>query len=186
MISGNQLSVVYLGGFMIRSLALLLALFSATSFTKNHPNAQFPGGNYLGEGKYMISNGATGTYASFADLDGDEWKLSYVRNGKPLLYSVYLEFGQLGFFDASISETDSNGEGVTHYGQGYCGSKQCHLSFDLGERYIEETITLSPATNQIYRLGSLSYTDENGDEQTVAWEELMFRIDSDEDEKKGR
>lgn len=171
---------------MIRFFGFMVMLFSVASFAKT-PVVQFPGGHFLGEGKYKISNGVTGTYASFADLDGTEWQLSYVRHGKPMLYNVSLAFDELGlgFFDATISETDGDGNITLHFGEGYCGSEQCHLEFDLQDgRYIEETITLLPAENRIKRLGSLKFADENGDEHTVAWQELMVRIDAGDEKKR--
>src|SRR5580704_3514455 len=127
---------------MIRSVLLGFLFLSSATFAQN-PYMKFPGGYYLGEGKYKISNGATGTYASFIDIGSDIWVVSYVRHGQPLMYSLEVEFDDLGFFDAII--TDHGPDGMSeedHFGGGYCGTKQCHLSFDLGDRYIEETITL--------------------------------------------
>lgn len=162
---------------MVRSILLGVLFLSATGFARQ-PIMQFPGGYYLGEGSYTISNGASGTYASFIDLNDEEWVVSYVRHGKPLMYTISVAFDDLGFFDAEIIDygSDDATEGYSYLGTGYCGSKQCHLSFDLGDRYIEETITLMTNENRIMRLGSLSYFDEYGDEQTVAYEELMVRI----------
>jgi hypothetical protein len=132
------------------------------------PKMQFPEGNYLGEGKYMVSNGAVGNYASFLDLNSSEWRLHYLRHGQPYLYTVSLEFFTLGFFDAYINKIDDQDFVETHF------------YFDLGDRYIEETIMLIPEKNKIERLGSLRYFDENDEEQTVAWNEVLMRIDNDD------
>lgn len=164
-----------LGAIMMRTLSILTLFFSLCGFASTSETL-FPSGQYLGEGKYTISNGTQGTYASFADLEGEEWQLSYLRHGQPLLYSVDLEFKDFGFFDAFISENNSDGEQMVHPGEGYCGSRQCHLSFDLDDRYIEETITLYPEENRIIRLGSLSYFDDNDNQQIVFWQENMVRI----------
>lgn len=168
---------------MIRACAIMLMVLAQAGYSDN-PIIEFPGGIFLGEGQYTISNGMKGTYASHIDLEGDEWKLAYVRNGKPLIYNVYVSFNDLGFFDASISEQDSDGSYNSYFGGGYCGRKQCHLSFDLGDRLIEETLALSLDDNTIYRLGSLTFYDENYDQQVVAWEETMHRIDSQDSDKR--
>jgi hypothetical protein len=165
---------------MKRYLIMTCLITSILTQANTMPKMQFPSGNYLGEGEYMVSNGAVGNYASFLDLNSSEWKLFYLRHGQPDLYTVSLEFFTLGFFDAYISKIDDRDFAEAHLGNGYCISNVCHFYFDLGDRYIEETITLVPEKNKIERVGSLRYLDENDEEQTVAWNEILVRMDNDD------
>lgn len=159
---------------------VILVLFCAviSKLTLAAPLMQFPEGKYLGEGKYMVSNGMEGAYSSFLDLDNSQWKLFYLRNGDQFIYSVSLQFFTLGFFEAYMDKYDKEGLLEKYPGYGYCMSKLCHFYFDLSDKFIEETIFINSSQHKIERLGSLKYTDQNDQEQRLAWNEVMVRIDN--------
>lgn len=170
--------IVTQGGNMKSCFMSLLFWIIITKLVLAIPLMEFPEGKYLGEGKYMVSNGMEGSYSSFLDLDNSQWKLFYLRNGEQFIYSVSLQFLTLGFFEAYMDKYNKEGLLASYPGYGYCISKLCHFYFDLSDKFIEETIFINPLDHKIQRLGSLKYIDENDAEQRIAWNEVLVKIDN--------
>ncbi|GEM_PF-2331910 len=162
--------------------ALLLALFSISSFATYEPITEFPEGNYLGMGHYYTDNDQEGYYASYAEVYYDGWELYYGREYGLAAFSLSFDFANNGFFKVNMVEhlnhkaQDHNGQGQDKYyeGEGYCGSVQCHVSVDMGsDRKLEETVSFATWENKLYRLGSLRKTFANGHSVITKWEEKM-------------
>jgi len=159
---------------MFRFIAAILAFFSISGFAHHDPITEFPEGTYLGEGKFVRTTGEEGHYSSYASFYSDEWYFALVFEDRLSVYELYFTFQFEGFFAVEAVEHTPDGDEYTHYGYGHCGSVQCHYVFDLENRTIEETVTFATWHNKIFRLGSMRYLDENGDLQTISWEERMM------------
>lgn len=136
----------------------------------------FPVGSYLGEGIYVTSAGHKGSFSSFAQVYGDEWTAAYLRGGKLTNYHARFDFADDSFYNVNVTQIDSAGTQTSHLGYGYCMGNTCHLSAFLNHGLLEETVRFLPNEGRIERIGSLLYNDENGDFQTIIWDEKMLRF----------
>lgn len=161
---------------MFRS-AIFVFSFALTGFAHHDPITELPPGTYLGEGKMISMQGDEYTYASQATINSDELNLAIVRGGELFSYNLYFNFNDHGFFTVEATEYDEDGNELTHYGNGYCASVQCHFSFDLDNRKIEETLTFATWEDKIYTIGSMRYVDEYGNDQALSWEERFLLLD---------
>lgn len=166
---------------MIRSILAFMCLFSMSIVADHNPITEFPAGTYLGLGRLSFTNGSHGVateYASYAIFKEDELSLYIGRDGDLFSYNLTFHFTDSGFFTVQAHENqlDDDGELLIYEGWGYCQTIQCHFDVDLGDRQIEETITFSIWENEIRTLGSMRYSDENGDAQAMSWEERFGKL----------
>lgn len=131
-------------------------------------------GKYLGLGNYLSTSNGKGTYSSYLEVSPDIWSLAYVRGDALLRYDAFLETDENGFFDTLIIRS-TEGKETIFGGFGYCLENYCHLSTTIDDNAFEETITFLEG-NRIKRVGSLRYTDEDGNEQTMRWVEGLFEM----------
>ncbi|HXW53245.1 MAG TPA: hypothetical protein VEL47_03970 [Myxococcota bacterium] len=171
---------------MKRFVFLAIAIFSLGSFAEEKLLREFPAGSYIGEGWYLTSAGQEGRYSSFAEVVGTEWTAAYVTDGRLTTYTAAFDFSNDSFFNVDVTQVDSAGTQSEHLGNGYCIRDTCHLSAFLGHGLLEETVKFV-SDSRIERIGSLIYMDQNGDMQTIIWEEKMVEFggnldDSDDDD----
>lgn len=141
--------------------------------------------SYLGQGEMVAPTGKKFIYSSYAtglNVANDNGThtslltLGYFRNGKPLSYSLFLEWDAHSFAQAKISYVSAEGQAIDLAGVGYCSSNKCHISFVMDDKAVEETIIIGDNANTIERLGSIQYRDSAGTPQMAYWSEQMAAL----------
>ena len=132
----------------------------------------------MGEGRYITTAGTQGTFSSFANVDDSLWTAAYLRDGTLMTYNAHFYFDDTNFYNMAVIQIDNSGNESQHVGHGYCMESTCHLSAFLDHGMLEETIVFKPKNDSIERMASLLYVDENGDIQTIIWQENMKRFNT--------
>lgn len=151
-----------------------VSLISSSIFA-DPENLDFKDGVYLGHGTFHTTAGAQGAYASYVNIHGNIWETANVQSDWLKLYQAEFIFDENEFFTVNLTEYDPSGEAMLHTGEGYCIKSACHMSAELDDGVLEETVIFN-RSGSIDRLGSLTYIDENDDVQTIAWNERLLPL----------
>lgn len=142
-------------------------------------------GDYVGLGEIVTPQGKT-LYSSLAygftlsKENNNELSttlnLGYFRYGKPLAYTLKIDWDANNIGTATISYDDDNYETIELPGVGYCALNKCHLNFVMDGKSAEETITILEDGEKIERMGSLQFIDQAGTPRMVYWTENMAAL----------